>query len=152
MFAGLIPLDQAVLGVLPPFYLCTYLFGWMVSLTTTSKYATRLGTSPCGENCTAIFLPGGLEVVRQVRPTLNQSILQGGMFQGAEAVRINSAPGFHLQFEQTQSGFQFDLDKECLEFGQHINESIVICVRTVGPSLAVGTSLRPYSTPPRTKP
>jgi hypothetical protein len=90
------------------------------------------------DDCTSIFLPGGLESARKVEPLLNSSLLKGRSLYQAAAVRINNAQGFHLTYRKLDSSFEFDHNTECYIYGRQYNDSIQICARNVDDSIAVG--------------
>ena len=93
VFAGLIPLDNLVLGAVPTATLCLYVEGFTSSLLTNNKYATSFPIDGCDTGCRSLVLPGGIELARLVSPWLNQSMFEGGLLDNAETIRINNAPG-----------------------------------------------------------
>ncbi|KAH8897676.1 hypothetical protein GQ53DRAFT_679020 [Thozetella sp. PMI_491] len=138
VYAGLMPIDTRVLGVVPTSILCLYFAGWIPSLLGMPKYATSMPVDGCSENCSSFFLPGGLEIARKVRPIVNATILEGKVFEKVEAIRTNCAPGLLLRFDRLGDEFHFDTEKDCSYYGDAINDTIQICISEVGPSVAVG--------------
>ncbi|KAK4443284.1 hypothetical protein QBC34DRAFT_452626 [Podospora aff. communis PSN243] len=125
VFAGPIPIDVRVL--VPTSYVCLYFAAWIPSLLGNPKYAViPNGPASCGPNCTSFFLPGGLEIARKVRPILNATILEGGVFNDAEAIRVKNAPGFQLRFDSLEK-FPFDPELDCSYYGEVVNDTIQIC-------------------------
>ena len=97
----------------------------------------------CGENCTSTFLPGGIETARKLGPFLNQTLLEGGLFSDSETIQIHNAPGLLLRFDTLPLTFDFDRRRECHTFGESLNDTLQVCIKTVNESLAVGA----YSSP-----
>ena len=108
------PPDTRVLTIVPPAYLCTCITGFISSLLSIPKYAIDMANNRTGcsldKNCTSFFLPGGLEIGRQVRPILNATILEGdifndtarngGILDGDKVIQVNNAPGVLLRYER----------------------------------------------------
>jgi len=106
-----------------------------------NKFATPVSHSACVENsnCTAVFLPGGVESARRVDTILNLSLMKGNIFHESEAIRISDATGFLLTYQKLDLSFDFDRSgSECVMYGRESNNPIQICARNVGPSIAVG--------------
>jgi hypothetical protein len=143
VYAGLMPIDTRVLTIVPPSKLCLYFAGWIPSLLGMPKYAVNMPIDGCSDNCSSMFLPGGLEIARKVQPIVNATILEGGVFDNAEAVRVNDAPGFLLKYDHLGHDFQFDLGKDCSYYGDVINDTIEICISDINGSVAVG-KCRPW--------
>jgi hypothetical protein len=140
VFAGLVPIDLRVLKLVPASDQCQFLHSWSASLLTNTKYAKDTTMDGCGNGCRAFLLPGGLELARQVAPTLNYSIFHGGVLDGAESIRIHNAPGLISTFQTPEAELTFDPVVECVYGGKAINDSLQICVRQVDQSIAVGAS------------
>ncbi|KXX75179.1 hypothetical protein MMYC01_209621 [Madurella mycetomatis] len=136
VYAGLMPIDTRVLSVVPTSYMCLYFAGWIPSLLGNPKYAIPVSIDGCSKNCTSVFLPGGLEIARKVRPIVNATILEGGVFNGAEAIRVNNAPGLLLRFDR-QEKFPFDPGRDCSYYGEEVNDTIQICIADRNASIAV---------------
>ena len=119
--------------------MCIYFVSWTSSLLGDPKYAVAVSDSTCGGNCTSYFLPSGIETARRVSGYLNQTLLEGGLFQGGDAIKISNAPGL-LDFMALGSTFSFDLENECHVYGTQMNDSLQLCIRQVDSSIAVGKS------------
>jgi hypothetical protein len=137
VFAGLIPLDNRVLDIVPAATLCLYMQGMASSLLTNNKYATSFPMDGCDTGCTSLILPGGIELARQVGPSLNHSMFEGGLLDNAETIRINNAPGIVTTYRNI-SDITFDPVGDCIYAGQAINDTLQMCARQVGQSIAVG--------------
>lgn len=137
------PIDTRVLAVVPTSIVCLYFTGWIPSLLSTPKYSVSMPMDDCNGNCSSMFLPGGLEIARKVRPIVNSTILEGGIFNSVEAVRISNAPGLALKYDRLGAEFMFDPTSDCSYYGEIINETIQICAADVNKSIAVGMSC-PY--------
>lgn len=96
----------------------------------------------CGDGCTSVILPGGLELARQVFPSLNHSMFDGDLFDKAETIRIDNAPAFILTFQNSTWGGSLTVNPEvdCVFAGQQINDTLQMCVRQDGDGIAVGKS------------
>lgn len=141
VFAGLIPLDNRVLTHLPIADLCQYFLTWTSSLQSNSRYATGISVHGCKKECRALLWPGGLETVRQITdgiPNFKRSIYYNNTFNGVSAVRVNDAPGIVTTFDTIPSDFKFSLAQDCVLGDQFNDDSIKICVKQMGQSLALG--------------
>ncbi len=69
--------------------------------------------------------------------------MEGGVFRDSETIQIRNAPGILLRFDQLPPGFDFDRTHECQTYGQHLNDTLQVCIRPVNGSLAVGVFLPP---------
>lgn len=117
--------------------MCMYYLAWIPSLLGVSKYVTGISVGNCTANCTSVFLPGGLELARVLGPDLNATLLEGGIFDHADAVLVNNAPGIGLHFSSPIDGFTFDLKNDCQLYGTH-NDAAQICITLEDSSLVVG--------------
>jgi hypothetical protein len=76
----------------------------------------------CGEsNCTPIFLPGGLELVR--RPDASTLYNEGHLEE--PVVIVQDAPGYQLEFSPTT--YAFDYSVECINYGTEWS-SLNVCL------------------------
>ncbi|KAH8666953.1 hypothetical protein BX600DRAFT_540210 [Xylariales sp. PMI_506] len=144
VFAGLIPLHNQVLNAVQTATLCLYFQSWTASLLENNKYANSIFLDGCGERCRSVFLPGGVEMVRQVSSSLNISMFDGNLLSSAETISIEDAPGFILRFQNVENGYPFDSEVDCLYTGRSINDTFQICVDQVdNQSIAVGWAACP---------
>jgi len=142
VFAGSgVPLDELVLALIPASYIGIFFVSWIPTLLDVPKYAVSTPLEGCGENCTSSFLPGGIETARKLGPYLNTTLLEGGVFRGSETIQIHNAPGILLRFDNLPPTFDFDRARECHTYGQHLNDTLQVCIRPVNGSLAVGTCI-----------
>jgi hypothetical protein len=142
VFAGSgVPLDELVLALIPASYIGIFFVSWIPTLLDVPKYAVSMPLEGCGENCTSSFLPGGIETARKLGPYLNTTLLEGGVFRGSETIQIHNAPGILLRFDNLPPTFDFDRARECHTYGQHLNDTLQVCIRPVNGSLAVGTCI-----------
>src|SRR6266480_1036097 len=129
VFAGLAQLDPIVLEYIPTSVLAIYYTAWISSLLGVSQYVVGL-PSPAnctGDNCATFFLPGGLEIARKFGSDMNSTLLQGGLFDNAQAVLLNNAPGTGITF-WTPKSFRFDLDNDCKIYGPILGDAIKFCL------------------------
>ncbi|KAH6855437.1 hypothetical protein B0I37DRAFT_442283 [Chaetomium sp. MPI-CAGE-AT-0009] len=144
VFAGSgVPVDETLLALVPASYIGVFFVSWIPTLLDVPKYAVSMPMDGCGENCTSVFLPGGIETARKQAPYLNLTLLEGGAFRGSDTIQIYNAPGILLRFDALPPTFDFDRAEECHMYGQHINDTLQICIRTVNHSLAVGWAACP---------
>jgi hypothetical protein len=136
-FAGLAPMDRRVLEYIPTSIMCIYFLAWIPSLLGVSKYVTGISAGNCTANCTSVFLPGGLELARVLGPNLNETLLEGGIFDHTDAVLLNNAPGMALHFSSPIDGFAFDLKNDC-QLYEIRNDAVQICITPGDSSLVVG--------------
>lgn len=115
---------------------------WIPTLLDVRKYAFSMPMAGCGENCTSAFLPGGIETARKLAPYLNTTLMEGGVFRDSETIQIHNSPGLLLRFDALPPSFDFDRTHECHTYGQHLNDTLQVCIRPVNGSLAVGTQQR----------
>jgi hypothetical protein len=92
----------------------------------------------CTNNCTSIFLPGGVEQARLLGSNLNQTLLEGGIFDGADAIITHNASGYHLEFSSIDPYYPFNENIDCREYGQSRGQGIYICIASDGQSLIAG--------------
>ena len=106
-----------------------YYSAWISSLLGVSQYVVGL-PSPAnctGDSCATFFLPGGLEIARKFGSDMNSTLLQGGIFDNAQAVLLNNAPGTGITF-WTPKSFRFDLDNDCKIYGPILGDAIKFCL------------------------
>jgi len=117
--------------------MCIYYLAWVPSILGVSKYVTGISVGDCTANCTSVFLPGGLESARILGPDLNATLLEGGIFNDTDAVLLNNAPGFGLQFSSPIDGFTFNLKDDCQLYAVR-GDALQICITPKDSSLTVG--------------
>jgi hypothetical protein len=142
IFAGSgVPLDELVLSLIPASNIGIFFVSWIPALLDVPKYAVSMPMAGCGENCTSSFLPGGIETARKLGPYLNMTLMEGGIFRDSETIQIRNAPGILLRFDKLPPGFDFDRTHDCHTYGQHLNDTLHVCILPVNDSLAVGACL-----------
>jgi hypothetical protein len=101
-FAGLTPLNVTGLQshVIEPSVVITYFVSWVSSIQDVSKFVIDVDPWYCsGDNCNSVFLPGGIEQIRKLGTDLNQTILQGELFnEVVDAIVTHNTSGYHLDF------------------------------------------------------
>ncbi|KAI9150533.1 hypothetical protein HJFPF1_10305 [Paramyrothecium foliicola] len=145
VYAGLIPVDIRVIdSLIPPADLAMYHHMWTSSLLNNNRYAVQLSVPGCTDGCRSILLPGGLEMARQAHSSsyLNHTIFENGTFDGLDSIQILNSPGMLARFERLPGSFNFDTES-CAFAGERINNTLVVCVRQIGASLAVGWAACP---------
>jgi hypothetical protein len=97
-----------------------------------------VGVSPLyctGSDCTSLFLPGGLELVR--RP--DGSTLFTGQQLEEPVIIVHDAPGYQLEFSPTD--FKFNFDTDCHNYGLPIS-SLYACIAFSDDKLLTGERMR----------
>jgi len=117
-----------------------YYIQWAYVILGVSKYVVGVSPSTCqgyGSDCTAVFLPGGIETARLQTGNLNSTLLNGTILQDSSAMLINNAPGYQLEFFPV--GY-YDFDpSECVVYGQEQNDSLKICLSSQGSTILAGS-------------
>lgn len=85
-------------------------------------------------------MPGGIEQARLLNTNLNKTLLQGEIFDRTDAIIIQDAPGYHLDFFPVDPKHSFDVATDCLTFGQERDQGIFICVAFRESTLIAGES------------
>ncbi|KAM0330148.1 hypothetical protein ACHAQA_004321 [Verticillium albo-atrum] len=140
VYAGTIPPDVSVLDNIPASYMAGFFDTWAQQLMHYPRYSIAWNMDGCDGNCSAIFLPGGMEIARKVVPLMNSTILQGGTFNEVDSISIARAPGLAARFDALPKEFKFDIDKECTVFHTPagLSDALQMCIRQVGDSIAAG--------------
>ncbi|KAK4247639.1 hypothetical protein C7999DRAFT_14351 [Corynascus novoguineensis] len=138
-----VPLDESLLAFIPASYVGIFFMSWIPTLLDVPKYAVSMPIDGCEDNCTSAFLPGSIETTRKIAPYLNQTLMEGGFFRNSDTIQIHNAPGVLLRYDTLPSSFDFDRTRECQLYGQHLNDTLQICIREVNGSLAVGWAACP---------
>lgn len=130
-------MDRSVLDYIPTSVMCIYYLAWVPSILGVSKYVTGISPSNCTADCTAVFLPGGLELARVFGSDLNMTLLEMDIFGDAAAVMLNNATGIGLEFSSPSDTFEFDMQNDCQLYALR-NDSVQICITTEDSSIIVG--------------
>jgi hypothetical protein len=94
-----------------------------------SKFVVDVDPWYCsGDNCTSIFLPGGIEQIRKLGANLNETILQGGPFSDVDAIITHNTSGYHLDFFPPVGDFAFADGNGCRLYGQTRGEGLYMCI------------------------
>jgi hypothetical protein len=97
------------------------------------------------KDCVSIFLPGGIDLVRQDNGDRNATLFSPELEGDFDAVVINNAPGYQLEFTSIKSvdpSFTFDR-ADCKMYMQSIGDGVWICMAERTPLLYVGWSICP---------
>ncbi|KAF5517230.1 hypothetical protein CGCA056_v011198 [Colletotrichum aenigma] len=129
VYAGNIPPDVSILGLISTAYLDGFFDTWTQQLLNYPRYATTWKMKGCTEDCSVSFLPGGMEIARKVGPLLNSTILKGGLFNNTESIMIQGAPGMVARFEPVADGFKFDIEEDCNVYQTPLGDALQMCWR-----------------------
>lgn len=138
VYAGLTTIDMRIVDATSAADEAMYFATWSSSLLTNPRFARPFPLPGCDDHCRSVMIPGGLELIRQVGPWLNRSLLQGGVLDDAQAIRVDNAPGFLMTFERLGDDFAFNRDTDCIYAGKHVNNGLLVCVKQLGDSIAAG--------------
>jgi hypothetical protein len=105
--AGLAPLNPSLLQLVPPELASLYITAYNMGFITDPKFVTGVPPLSCssGPNCTSIFLPGGLDLVRLQGQNPNATLFGSNLPGDYTTIVIENAPGAHLEFSSLGAGF-----------------------------------------------
>jgi hypothetical protein len=137
--AGLAPLNSSNLQWAPPQLASLYITAYNMGFITDPKFVTSVPPISCssGPDCTSLFLPGGLELVRLQGQNGSGTLFGSNLPGDYTTIVIENAPGFHLEFSSLGTGFVFD-PAVCRLYGESINDGIYICLAKDGPTMVAG--------------
>ena len=139
VLAGLTPLNVTFGELIPTSVLSIYYIQWVYVILGVSKYVVGVLPSTCnayGSDCTAVFLPRGIENARLQTGNLNTTLLNGTTFQEESTILINNAPGYQLEFFPLYH-YVFQAS-ECILYGQEQNDGLQICVSSQNSTIVAG--------------
>src|SRR6266536_5802595 len=115
--ASLSAIDGIPLSVVN-FYFMAFTYGFLSA----PRFATEISPVTCSDsNCTSVFLPGGLELVRRAGPNgggPNTTLFDHQQFDDSTAILINNAPGYQLEFSQIEGASPFNFTTDCNTYGK----------------------------------
>jgi hypothetical protein len=93
-----------------------------------------------GLNCTSVFIPGGLLLARRTDEVFNGTLLNmnASLLNTGQAVLINNAPGYQLEFFPVDDDFSFNATTDCTTYGQSRGDGLHLCIGSNNSTLAVG--------------
>ncbi len=119
--------------------MCVYFSANTFSILGASSFVAGVPPVGCGgDDCTSIFLPGGVELARLADGNLNATLLNGTGLNKAPAILINNAPGLQVEFTSLESAYSF-AETDCNTFGQPRGQGLHLCVGARNSSLKAGT-------------
>ena len=142
--AGLVPLNLTILNLIPQSDISVYFSSWSNGILESSKFVTRGSPIVCsGDNCTSIFLPGGIEIARLRNGNPNSTLLNtpGLPLTAGTAILVNNAPGYQIDFYPPDSDFSFNNKTDCALYGQTRGQGMYLCVGSTDAALVVGKSI-----------
>jgi hypothetical protein len=84
---------------------------------------------------TSIFLPGSLELVRRDDGNRNSTLFSEEL--PGDAVVINGAPGYQVEFSSIDRNSKFD-PADCKMYMDSLRDGLYICIAASGPKVLVG--------------
>jgi hypothetical protein len=138
VYAGLAPLNKALLSLIPVYVFCIYFEAWGQSILSNSKFAIGVSPVSCsGINCTSIFLPGSLDNIRVYGGYSNSTLFQEQDLVGSSVILAKDAPGYQLDFDSITEVAPFQ-DTDCILYNGRGNDGLYICITTVQQKLLMG--------------
>lgn len=120
--------------------MCFFFLTYTDAILGSANLVTGIDPASCGRgnNCTSIFLPGGIFNSRRVmaggEPNLNQTLFSGdNLFSNAPAILIHDAPGYQVEFTPIDENFTF-LRNDCSMF----TTGIYLCVASHESQIVAG--------------
>ena len=134
MFSGLTPLNNALLDatflgqpIVHPADIVTYFSGFINTVRWVPKYVASADPISClSSDCSALFLPGGMEQMRPDLESFNGTLLSGDWLQHADAVISHNTTSYQLDISSTPS-FNFT-STNCSIYGYSSGEGLYLCV------------------------
>lgn len=116
-----------------------YFVQWAYTILGTSKFVTGISSTTCNsEDCTAVFLPGGIETVRLQTTNLNVTLLNGTTLGGTSTILISDAPGYQLEFFPIDPNYLFD-PHNCTIYGEGREDGIQLCMASDNYTILAGS-------------
>jgi len=128
VLAGLAPINLPVLTHLPKAVGCIYYSTYANAILGASNFVTGIDPVSCsGGNCNTVFLPGSLQLARQLNQ-LNGTLLNmnATVFNDVSAVLLYNAPGYQLEFFPLEDGFMFEGETHCGIFGKERGHGLFV--------------------------
>jgi hypothetical protein len=122
--AGIAPFHDAVTAInatIQQSDLNYILLGMTENILTDPSMVVDVDPLYCESNCTSIFLPGGLELVR--RPDASTLYSKGHLEE--PVIIVQNAPGYQLEFSPTNYAFNYNMD--CNNYGTDWS-SLYVCL------------------------
>ncbi|KAK4163205.1 hypothetical protein QBC43DRAFT_68217 [Cladorrhinum sp. PSN259] len=151
VYAGVAPLtpelvDQFVKSPIPAWVANFFWLCFTYGLLSDNRFAIPIQPISCsGPECRSFFLPGGAAYVRD-RHTTDQRLIGDTEipWDSETAIRVQNAPGYHLEFHAPPSGWTFNRESDCVAVGQTEDEGLYICLANHGTDLIAGWSVCPF--------
>lgn len=142
VIAGLAPINYTILfSHIPKAVACLYLSNYSNGFLGASNFVIGMTPIGCsGINCTSVFLPGGLLLARRTDETLNGTLLNlnASLLNTGQAVLINNAPGYQLEFFPVDDDFSFNAVTDCATYGQSRGDGLHLCFGLNNSTLVIG--------------
>jgi hypothetical protein len=137
-------MNPVVLSNIPTSIMAVYFSTWTLSLLSITQLIWTLPpTNQCTNGCIMYIQPGGVDIARLWGKDLNQTLLETGHFELADAIQIYNAPAIVTEFDDPPNDLIFETD-ECEIFTPLSNDAIKICIKQAEFETAViGKRLQP---------
>ena len=120
---------------------CLYLSNYANGFLGASNFVIGMTPITCGgDNCTSIFLPGGLLLARRTDGTLNGTLLNlnASLLNTGQAIILNNAPGYQMEFFPVDEGFSFNPVTDCATYGQSRGDGLHVCMGSKNSTFVIG--------------
>ena len=142
VIAGLAPINYTILfSNIPKAVACLYLSNYANGFLGASNFVIGMAPVSCsGDNCTSIFLPGGLLLARRTDEGLNGTLLNlnASLINTGQAIVLNNAPGYQMEFFPVDEGFSFNPTTDCATYGQLRGNGLHLCTGAHNAAFVVG--------------
>ncbi|KAK3314210.1 hypothetical protein B0H66DRAFT_458567, partial [Apodospora peruviana] len=149
VYAGLTPPDITLLSRINASDLSMYFVTWGSSLLGSSQFAQDFSLEGCDGDCRSVILAGGIQLPRQVKPLLNESIYSGPTFDESDTITVINATGMVVKYEgvpDSDDMLAFNITTDCVySSGQDDSNGLQICVKQDNDSMIVGWSACPIA-------
>ncbi|KAK0729575.1 hypothetical protein B0H67DRAFT_2521 [Lasiosphaeris hirsuta] len=150
VFAGVAPLTPELINgfvksTIPAWVANFFWLCFTYGLLSDNRFAIPIQPISCsGPECRSFFLPGGAAYVRDRHA--DQRLIGDTKlpWDSETAIRVRSAPGYHLEFHAPPSGWTFNRESDCVAVGQTEDEGLYICLANHGTDLIAGWSVCPF--------
>lgn len=140
VYAGLAPINPAVAILAPASLMTLFSITYSMGFITDPRVVTGIPPKTCsGNDCSAVFLPGGLELV-YLDPQEefdNTNFFNQQELDDLTSILVYDAPGFQVEFSPVESNYTFD-PEDCKMYGETVRDGFYICLASRGSDLLAG--------------
>ncbi|KAH8590351.1 hypothetical protein B0O99DRAFT_745271 [Bisporella sp. PMI_857] len=144
VYAGLAPVSRDLLRRLSDSSMVHFFYmGLGYSLLSDNRFSWPVQPILCsGPSCSSFFLPGGAAWIRDQDD--GNMLFRSPKWGNKEAILVQNAPGYHVEFYPPPEGWSFDKASDCGSYGETAEEGLYICLANYGTDLIAGWSVCPW--------